>query len=1524
MTSRPPLGVQQRQPQRKLSAPILSQRPAVHQRNLSQQQYLPPSPIRKETTFHDFVPSDGAGADSSTTQGQGGRYAAAQRRGGSRLKLELSHDAPDSITQQGISESPNAIDSSKPFTPSRMMPPTDLSELGDLSPHLSAHAHTNDTDNDAPLPMPRRRQRFVSEVPRHKTPPAPVRKDSRPKPYTVEIPAAAPRFHSPPKDIYQGKTALAVSTTSTGASPSGAPPFKYADFSPWSGNHLEDRFSESAVRQGYYDKPTMPQTETSSAKTSLFTSLKQRGVISALSTVFTSVLGQRRYNGRITAPSTFKPPPRVTLTDTKKEIWLKDLANPAISLRRLSRTIPHGIRGKALLDQCLNKNVPTDRAVWLARCVGANEIRAYKRKAVPTTIVMGGELKWYRDWTVSVEQFVENIVFGFAEDDWKTKVNYAIRLATHFYDEYLLDREHYMEWLVSSLENTQQNKLPMWMLITQIYWNDLLKLRKYGRRLVTALISHHHVIHNHPDKDIFLPLISKLAFFLNTLIIKCPDNFVSPGVWSKHRDILKTCLPPGDEARQKLFQAIGHRNDQLVASANRSQPAARHILVRMLDGTLQTPMPDELPTQCWSISKDKAALVKALLEWCTSLYRPGMAKIYVTSRILWQWSALGADVTTTILELLDVDTFDEQGRRDALYHLVCELVRSGIFSVPQYGQWLMARGGLTNTRDIEPDGPGSTRLLAELPPHALNESQRSLPLDPANPISHRKPLSMGRLSQRISTGCRALKAEIGCWLRASLAPDAGLMGKGKNKDVRGGPEISPSMFNAVRSVLEAAEDFSMLADILNSLTRYSNVEILAAIADTVNRHLFIMAALGASRNLFSNLHKQLQITVREQGIGARPLLASLVGLAPRIPGLEELATQLKRDLDLADRHNPVDACSPVSDNMVARLQDDDGDLHEEIEKLLTGGTSLDRNTMDRLFQTVSQRLQMYWAKSNDKQRVYSVLLGRLRMFDMQHFDMLLKKWLFYLRTLNNRPSILRIFPLLVCVGCLSMSTILGTTLETSGARGAAVSRPPAPGSVHPQVVQLTYRTRYMQEVLQLFMAPIPQDGLVAPEERYRFCILQDQAHRENPKELLGLIRLALAEYSFARTQNDSEGLPLDDSAAQSRLLELVRLLVLKDALGVARALAVKSPDAHVGSWIDYMTTKLLIPSADNQTHVTFDQVLELTNEFTLPFCQVKLSLGLASNDQTSQESADRQQSHVEMFANAMEKAIDAKNISWTGMLSCLSPEITHHLKSRAQSRFLDLLPSIRNPSPADRTLDQSLQMAENLLSVMDAIIRGGSMGRQPQLVPAMVEKFSELWEILASPDHADAKPPVLNHWLPLLLNFITLHAQTFDTSKPSNEVRAKALIVCAGLMQELEALHGSEADTGPLGGRIFDLACLFVDNLADDLRAMCVRAVKDSTSDARLRYLFSFQAAALSDKLMHCTRDKVPPGRAMGLPIGQLLGTPAAMWGLDRLGPERLTVFNFRRWEMLSEPTPNVGENDTALSLGLFQARRIQ
>lgn len=434
MTSRTPIGVHPRPPQRTLSSSTLppAQRPPPQQRALSQQLF-PSSPVRKDSVLSDASsdsadPVQGQGQGPNQAQGHG-RLVTTPRRVGSRLRLELSNIDPPGSTASAsasasVSASVSAASSPQSHTTSRVPSMADAADVGDSSPAPS-RASAADYDNDNhPLPMPRRRPPTSQTYPelsrRLAAPsrPAPaLKKDGRPRPWTVEVPKNSPRYPSAEKR--HGATA--------------GDPFSRglfsgnADFFPWhggNGKHHEDDWSPEAIQKGTWDRGN--QNETSTARMTISPAIKQKTGLSALSTIFMGVLNQRRHRGHVTAPSTFKPPPRVTLTDTKREVWMKDLANPAISLRRLSRTIPHGIRGRTLLDQCLNKSVPTERAVWLAKCVGANEIRAFKRKGAPGgAFAIAGEFKWIRDWTVFVEQFIESVSSAFGEPDWKAKVTYA-------------------------------------------------------------------------------------------------------------------------------------------------------------------------------------------------------------------------------------------------------------------------------------------------------------------------------------------------------------------------------------------------------------------------------------------------------------------------------------------------------------------------------------------------------------------------------------------------------------------------------------------------------------------------------------------------------------------------------------------------------------------------------------------------------------------------------------------------------------------------------------------------------------------------------------------------------------------------------------------------------------------------------------------------------------------------------------------------------------------------------------------
>ncbi|GAP87217.1 putative transcription mediator subunit Med12 [Rosellinia necatrix] len=1518
MTSRSSLASSQRQPQRTLSASGLSQRPAT-QRSLSQQ-YLPQSPKRRSDGFNNEQGADGG-------DGAQNRYGTTPRRGGSKLKLELANDG---IVHTGFVESPqnpDPLSANKVFTPSRVMSMADAPDLGDMSPQTS-RCQTADGDS-APLPMPPRRTRFVAPSKRFQPSPvnAPAKKDARTKPFVLDVPPDAPRYSTMGRQEPCGRTRKNEGSTHRDTDAFSG----YADFYPWRGGHPEDQFSDNIIRMGYFDKPPAPQTqELTSAKPTLFPALKHKTGLQTLSNIFTGILNQRRHIGQITSPSTFKPPPRVTLTDTKREAWLKDLANSTIPLRRLSRTIPHGIRGRVLLDQCLNKNVPTDRAVWLAKCVGANEIRAFKRKGVNNTFVMGGEVKWIRDWTLCVEQFVEAIISAFTEEDWKAKVTYAIRLAAHLYAEHLLDRDHYMEWLIINLESSSEAKLPMWLLLIQIYWKDMLKLRRHGRRLVTAMLNHHCSIYDSPDRDILLPLSIQLGSLIESLISASPDSFVHPDTWSKRRDSLKSFLSSRRESAYTAFDTIDARTDLLTSSNVRTRPAIRSTLVALLDNMLRLPFKDDIPGQIRKATKNTPVLIRTTLEWCTSLYRFGAAKVYVAVTILRSLSDSNTDLTNEILCFLNADALQEPPRKHSIYHLISELVRSGHFSVPQYIQWLIATGGLHEPFEAQPDGPCSRRLLVEIPAHAFNDSMRSVrasllrrasfsvedeasdiamaircvkhalsvPLDDNDLMLQKQPMSVRKLARRIGLSSRSLKAEVSSWLANDFA---GSVFQQPQAD-KAHPMPLERSLDTIRTLLEAAQDFNMLDTTLAYMTNSSNVEALSYCVNTLSLHLPVFFAMGSAKPLFNSFYDRLRSISLEQGVGARPLLASLANLAPRLPGFESMASQLRNELLIADRSNAVDASSPLSDNMATQLQDDETELGEQIEKL-ANYTSADKLTMERLFHTIVTKLVSCWAKGDERQRPYSILLSRLRVFDTQYFDTLMKDWVQHIRKLTKRAPIAQMYPLLVSSGCLSLTTLLATALRSQ--TQVALNQPNAVGSA----------STYMQEILQMLMKPLVPDHILALDDCYRFRIIQEQARLEYAREVMLLVRGSLAEYAASRNQQPPRPQPLDDEKVKSYLFELLRDLILIDPQAASETLSLKSPNAKLATLIEALTTRLLVPHCGS-VQKTFEQVLELANEFTLPFCQVKLSLNLAIHDPSTPEGAEGLRAQFEQLSIAMDNAIEADNIMWTGMLSYLSSDITLHLKNRAEARFLDLFPSLKS-LPFDENVSKGdVHMAENLLTVVDSVLRGASTSKPSSFSSGIADRLTDLWEILGSTSQESAtlKSSVLTHWLPLLLSYLALQAYqsstAVDLSKlPGSDVRARVLVILAGIVLELD-----KYPTSRLGPRVFDIALIIADNLPEESRLQCVRAVKDYTADPRVTYLFSLSPDP-AENLMLAHREKGPPShherKMMAMNLG--LGMPQ----------EKLTPFAFRRWEILNEPTPNIGENDTSLSLTLFDARKI-
>lgn len=64
----------------------------------------------------------------------------------------------------------------------------------------------------------------------------------------------------------------------------------------------------------------------------------------------------------------------------------------------------------------------------------------------------------------------------------------SLRLVTYLYSERLLNQDQYLEWITSSLQSCDLDSIPVWLLIIQINWKEILRYRQRGKHLTEAIL----------------------------------------------------------------------------------------------------------------------------------------------------------------------------------------------------------------------------------------------------------------------------------------------------------------------------------------------------------------------------------------------------------------------------------------------------------------------------------------------------------------------------------------------------------------------------------------------------------------------------------------------------------------------------------------------------------------------------------------------------------------------------------------------------------------------------------------------------------------------------------------------------------------------------------------------------------------------------------------------------------------------------------------------------------------------------
>ncbi|PNS19658.1 Mediator of RNA polymerase II transcription subunit 12 [Sphaceloma murrayae] len=1301
---------------------------------------------------------------------------------------------------------------------------------------------------------------------------------------------------------------------------------KTADYKPWIGNCPEDVLNETVIRNGFSDKPlSSGQSESNMARPIIWSNLKNKHGLLALSTLFIQTMDKRQALGKCANPSTFKPPPRVTLTDTKREAWLRDLASAEVPLRRLSRTIPHGIRNKVLLDQCLSKQIPLARAIWLIKCVGANEIRAFKRKGISGPVVMTGEIKWVKEWTACVQQFLDTTIRACGQKGWSLHIRYVIRLVTALVDEDLLDRESFLYWISASFASATVDTLPLWVLIVQICWKMFLLLQNRGRQLAEAILLQLQATSGRTSIKPIESLIETLDELLLRIASSNPDCLIALRRWPNLRPvILLVKSRNAGRERSCCLDAIVRRNDQLNVSSEVTRSRLKTVRLKLfdyLDSVDFTASSEGIIDDCRERCSTMDVLISALVDWASSVYRTGNARIYLIIRILRQLAMDGSLLEQPILSCLATTSLTTRAS-DVFNKIVSELVQSGHFNFGKYLQWLISSGSLLTSSSPH------VSLLFDVDPFQLSSQTLSL---------RRAILSRLHPAADPSTEFPSIRSKFDAVLDSQQDMGALVEAldqiKGSSDSIRkafshwiprrlkvGSPALLSDVFLVLRTIVEGVANYGSLYQLLCTAIPGANMQDAANYAATVERHKDTFSAMGVVRELVMLLHR-VHARLRLTNQLNKFFILSLLNLSSV---LSRETSVLKQDLALCEQQYAAAVCSPASDSMISTQSGHIG-CDEDIDRILASGNMMDEQLLARLFSAIVERTVKWTVSGTTSLSKPCRWFASLRMFDTSTFDRHMNNLLGKLVANAGTDQVRAILIALTTSGCLDPTEALNAfvkrldLLESSSA---------------PQLA------RFSAGTLQTFLPLTDLEHQRSQSEIYRFQIIQMAVCRQHTKTMLRFVWHGLGVQSEANN-------PIFSEAGICWLCNVC----ISDAEAVVSALHVhervagpKEPRLSKLLWTMSRGIGVPVASEDTQDFRRLAGMIQGSDELRLPF--IRLLLGHIGGASASPE----QQCDIRQ---AFEAAIARHSVLWPQLMDGAGSEVARSLHQYSCDVIIQAICELdgsgEDHDAINTTVSENLKVA--------AITAGDSDESSLPLLDRSIELLQRANERLEE-RHGDAAADRVLKSIANLLELITLNAASLSVDKTTSPTVQQLLgILCALMARGDILMHGH------ISQLIRDSAALLARSLSPDQLASIYRRLDDlPRQDGQVRFLLGIEDAetkwlSLASRVPmqppttnsptpsqssfqpfnRPGQQSMPSPRTFGgsgvaplsttTPLGSPGGVQQGIVPARTPGPVptdiRYTPFQLRKWELVQDPTPVMGPNDTSLALQLFAAKKV-
>jgi mediator of RNA polymerase II transcription subunit 12 len=233
----------------------------------------------------------------------------------------------------------------------------------------------------------------------------------------------------------------------------------------------------------------------------------------------------------------------------------------------------------------------------------------------------------------------------------------------------------------------------------------------------------------------------------------------------------------------------------------------------------------------------------------------------------------------------------------------------------------------------------------------------------------------------------------------------------------------PCEYHIIRSYLEQCDDLAILADVVGITASSLDTVVLASVADTLHHHMKAFRAIGAFDPLLGRVVMRYA-AIRTVRFPERDLLLALQSLARTAQPDGQLLQLLAYDLSRLEQKNAMVACSPASDNMGEVMLHTGTCSDDEIERILSSGTSMDQQMMARVLRKIVCNLEEHVSKGYRHFENYTSWFWRLRSFDEGTFDVVLHEWLNSCLVTLHLHTLRIAVPSLVASSCMNLSNLL--------------------------------------------------------------------------------------------------------------------------------------------------------------------------------------------------------------------------------------------------------------------------------------------------------------------------------------------------------------------------------------------------------------------------------------------------------------------------------------------------------------------